>query len=77
MNLLKSNMDSATDVYISRVNKAPYGDSVIHLFKGASWHQKIQDCLSIFLKGTKKKAKLMIDHPDEYQYVNKVWTIRA
>ena len=55
-------MDSGTNVYISRVNK------VIHLFKGAdsSWHQKIRDCLSIFLKGTKKKkAKLMIDHPDD------------
>ena len=63
VNLLKSNMDSGTNVYFSRVNK------VIHLFKGAdsSWHQKIRDCLSIFLKGTKKKkAKLMIDHPNEY-----------
>ena len=63
VNLLKSNMDSGTNVYFSRVNK------VIHLFKGAdsSWHQKIRDCLPIFLKGTKKKkAKLMIDHPNEY-----------
>ena len=63
MNLLKSNMDSVTDIYISRVNQAPCGDSVIHLFKGAdsSWNQKIQDYLSIFLKGTKKrKAELMI-----------------
>lgn len=77
MNLLKSNMDSATDVYISRVNQAPCGGSVIHLFKGASWHQKIRDCLSIFLKGTNQEGKLMIDHPDEYQYINKVWTIRA
>ena len=60
MNLLKSNMDSAADIYISRVNQAPCGDSVIYLFKGtdSSWNQKIQDYLSIFLKGTKKRGKL-------------------
>ena len=35
MERVKVNLDLATDVYISRVNECPCGETVIHLYRGA------------------------------------------
>ena len=74
-----ANMNLATEVYISRVNGAPCGDGIIHLFKGAdsSKNQVERKFLIQFLKGTKQQKKLLhIKHPKLYAYFDKVWTVR-
>lgn len=40
---LKATIDTATEVYIKRVNGAPCGDSKIQLFKGAKIYKKQQE----------------------------------
>ncbi len=55
------NMDLATDVYISRVNKCPCGDSVIHLYHGANSleHQEIHKYFLQYAKGNKKQKEAL------------------
>ena len=54
---MKQNLNSAIDVYISRVDGSPCAGTEIHLFKGtqSDEHQKENELLKIFLKGSKKK----------------------
>ena len=76
---LMANMDTATDVYISRCNGAPCGESVIHLVKGAdsSRNQELRASALVFLKGTKvSKDRLKKDKPDDYELIQQVWEIR-
>ena len=53
------NLNSAIDVYCSRVDKAPCAGTEIHLFRGAdsTSHQLENKFLITFLKGTKKAKK--------------------
>ena len=79
MDKVKTNLDLATDVYISRVDKSPCGDTVIHLFKGAdssSLQAKREDLIT-FLKGSKKnKDKLKVKKPEVYAEFEQVWAVK-
>ena len=75
---LKRNMDTATDIYISRTNAAPCGDTKILLFKGAdsSTNQELRADLNTFLKGTVvRKEQLKRENPDRWAAME-VWNIR-
>ena len=76
---LKRNMDLATDVYISRTNGAPCGDTSIQLFKGADStdNQELRGDVLIFLKGTKaQKSQLQKDKPERWSPIKEVWDLR-
>ena len=76
---LKRNMDLATDIYISRANNAPCGDTVIHLFRGAdsNTNQDIRSDLLVFFKGTKvEKQRLKQNNPNRWEFMENVWDIR-
>lgn len=77
--ILCKNLDSAIDVYLSRVDKSPCARTVIHLMKGADSdnEQKEREIVIKFLKGKaedKKEAKLL--YPDLYQKVESIWQLR-
>ena len=77
---LKKNLTDAIDVYLSRVNKCPCADTVIHLYKGtdSSEYQKFRSMLKTFLGGKPSlKKKLKEDHPIEYQQIEDVWKLRS
>ena len=77
---LKTNMDIATNIYISRVNNAPCGSTKIQLFKGAdsTSFQKLRDSVLVFLKGSKaEKLKLKETQFDHWKLINDVWDVRA
>ena len=76
---LKQNMDDATDIYISRANGAPCGDTQIQLFKGAdsSRNQDLRPDILIYLKGSKaQKQQLMEEKPERWASIEQVWDIR-
>lgn len=76
---LKSNLDGATDIYIQRCNKAPYGDVQILLFKGAdsTYLQEEREDLLSYLKGAKKaKSELKTEKPELYDRFFSVWAVR-
>ena len=77
--ILCKNLDSAIDVYLSRVDKSLCAKTVIHLMKGADSdnEQKEREIVIKFLKGKaedKKEAKLL--YPDLYQEVESIWQLR-
>ena len=77
---LKRNLSDAIDVYLSRVNKCPCADTVIHLYKGteSSEIQRLRTMVKTFLKGKPSlKKKLKEEHPKEYQRIEDVWNLRA
>lgn len=77
---LKQNLSDAIDVYISRVNKCPCADTVVHLYKGteSSEIQGLRTMVKTFLKGKLSlKKKLKEEHPKEYQRIEDVWNLRA
>ena len=77
--LLSENLNSAIDVYISRVDKAPCAGTEIHLHRGADSadYQKQNELLKVFLKGSKAaKEKLKKDHPDDYAHFKQIWDVR-
>ena len=77
---LKRNMDTATDIYISRTNGAPCGDTKIQLFKGAdsSTNQELRADVNTYLKGTvAQKEQLKEENPDRWANMEKVWKIRS
>ena len=77
---LKANLDLATDIYISRTNGCPCGDTTIQLLKGAdsTRYQNMRAKLQVFLKGSKKKKQeLKRSEPDLFAYFGKVWDVRA
>lgn len=76
---LRKNLESAIDVYISRVDGSPCASTEIHLFKGRSsdQHQKETDLLKIFLKGSKeKKLKLAKENPVMFKKFEETWAVR-
>ena len=76
---LERNLDSAADVYISKCNNAPFGESSIQLLKGSRNHlaknyKTRRPHLLRFLKGSKKeKNKLMEDNPTLFEYFTEIW----
>lgn len=80
--MLKKNLDTATDVYINTVNGTPCFGTQIHLVKGATgnvsnMHQERRPRLLTFLRGSKKEIKcLQKSHPDDYIYFSKIWKLR-
>ena len=77
--ILEKNLDSAMDVYISRVDGAPCASTSIHLYKGrkSDTFQKENDLFKVFLRGTKEaKKELMKIHPDLYAKFERVWGVR-
>ena len=79
MELVRSNMDLATNIYIERVNQCPCGDATIHVYKGAGSkeHQEKRTQLTIFLKGSNKsKDRLRQEKPKLFAYFQKVWRVR-
>ena len=76
---LKKNLSDAIDVYVSRVDQAPCGDTVINLFKGvdSALYQTLGGLVRTFLSGSKQeKTKLEQEHPTEYKHIQLVWNIR-
>ena len=74
-----TNMDLATDMYISRVNDCLCGDGVIHLFKGtdSSQKQSEREYLLQYLKDTKKQNDLLkLEQPQLYSFFDQVWSVR-
>lgn len=77
---LKQNLSDAIDVYISRVNKCPCADTVVHLYKGteSSEIQGLRTMVKTFLKGKPSlKEKHKEEYPKEYQRIEDVWNLRA
>ena len=76
---LKANMDSATEVYTSRVNGAPCGDGEIKLLKGvdSSKKQEMREHVVKYIKSSmKKRLQLVRTCPDPYLHIQNVWQIR-
>ena len=76
---LENNLNSATDIYISRVDGAPCAATKINLYKGpkSELYQKENDLFKIFMKGNKQDNKeLMRTHPNIYAKFKKVWGVR-
>ena len=75
---LRISMEMAMEIYISRANYSPCGDTVIHLFKGADSTQ-LQDKrkhVQAFLKGNqKKKGKLRREKPTLCSYFDQIWKV--
>lgn len=77
--MLRKNLDSAIDVYISRVDGAPCASTEIHLYKGvdSSKYQEENEVLKVFLKGSKAaKSKLATEKPELYSRVKETWELR-
>ena len=77
--VLKRNLNSAIDLYISRVDGAPCASTQIHLIKGAdnTTYQDENELLKVFLKGKKgEKKALERDHPEEYSKFQRMWQLR-
>ena len=78
--ILCRNLDLAIDTYISFVNKAPCGSTVIHLYKGADStdHHMYREKLKIFLKGSKaKKVALRQENPSLFEHFKTIWEVRS
>ncbi len=76
---LKTNLELATEVYLSRVDGCPCGDNTIHLFKGADSGelQEKRTYLQVFLKGSKRnKDELRKTKPELYKYFQNVWAVK-
>ena len=77
--MLCKNLETAIDVFISRVDQSPYAGTSIHLFKGAKnfKYQEERKVVDTFLKGTKKKkAELKNENTDLFCQIQKVWDLR-
>ena len=75
---LKENLSPAIDAYIHRVDKAPCGDTYIHLYKGqpSDDYQFKHAKLTKFLKSKKSCEELKRESPDLYEYFENVWNVR-
>lgn len=77
--MLCKNLETAIDVYISRVDLSPCAGTPIHLWKGAKnvKYQEERTVVNTFLKGTKKeKAELKNENTDLFCQIQKVWDLR-
>ena len=78
--LLKENLELATEVYINRCDGCPCGKTVIHLYNGANSEnlQVMRPALQVFLKGTaQKKQNLKKEKPELYSFFECVWSVRC
>lgn len=78
-NILRNNLDSAIDAYISRVDGSPCASTEIRLFKGSNSdeNQKENDLLKIFLKGRKsKRLELAKENPVMFSKFEETWAVR-
>lgn len=78
--ILFKNLDTAIDVYISRVDQAPCAETVIHLWKGADSksYQEERKAVNTFLKGKKdEKQHLQEEKPELLRYIQMIWGLRA
>lgn len=79
---LEKNLTSAADVYISKCDGAPCGESSIILMKGnqddlAKKYKERRPHLLTFLKGSKKlKEELKAAQPILYDYFSDIWALR-
>ena len=81
--ILCKNLNLAIDTYISYINKAPCGSTVIHLYKGADStdHHMYRENLKIFFKGPRqrkrpydKKIHLSLNTSRKFgKYVQTIW----
>jgi hypothetical protein len=79
MEMLKKNLDSATDVYINTVHGTSCFGTQINLVKGnpSGLYQERRPRLLTFLRGSKKAKELLRQsHPDEYIYFTEIWKLR-
>ena len=77
-NMLHKNLESAIDVYISRVDGAPYASTDIHLYKGvdSAKYQEENEVLKVFLNGTKAaKSTIETEKPALYSLVKETWEL--
>ena len=77
--VLKQNLELAIQTYIKYVNDSPCGKTTIHLYEGVNSEsfQSYREHLRVFLKGSKKsKLGLKQSHPDVYQHLSDVWSVR-
>ena len=77
--VLRENLSSAIDVYLSRVDKAPCAGTAINLFRGADSikYQRENDFVITFVKGTAAaKKKLENEHPSEFAKIKRIWDLR-
>ena len=75
----ENNMQLATDVYINRINQAPCGDTIIHLYRGANSleHQETRKYFLQYAKGTKKQKEILKkEKPELYDYFDEVWQLK-
>lgn len=78
--MLRKNLESAIDVYISRVDGAPCASTEIHLYKGvdSAKYQEENEVLKVFLKGSKAaKSKIETEKPELYSLVKETWELRG
>ena len=78
---LERNLDAATDVYISKCNNAPFGNSSIRLLKGnrndLARNYKSRRPHLTFLKGSQQsKGKLKEENPALFEYFTEIWKLR-
>ena len=76
--VLRKNLESAIDLYISRVDGAPCASTQIHLIKGADskTYQEENALLKIFLKGKKEeKEELKRKYPSIYSKFQRIWKL--
>jgi len=77
---LKTNMQLATEIYIQRVNNAPCGDTVIHLYPGADSgsKQELREHVLAYVKGSReKKQELLKTDPTTYNFIKEIWDVRS
>lgn len=77
--VLKRNLESAIDLYISRVDGAPCASTQIRLIKGADSkaYQEENELLKIFLKGKKEqKEEMKRNHPAMHSKFQQIWQLR-
>ncbi|XP_028517481.1 uncharacterized protein LOC114575920 [Exaiptasia diaphana] len=79
---LKENFEAATEVYIDRVQDAPFGNTSIKFFKGANDKyatdlQERRDKLLVFLHGSKAAKQALCENNQVlYNYFEEIWTVR-
>ena len=78
---LRENLDAAADVYLDKVQDAPFGNTTIKLFKGANgeyakYVQQRRPNLLTFLHGSRKaKDALQQTNQTQYQNFQEVWQV--
>ena len=74
---LEQNLSDAIDVYVSRVNGAPCGDTAIKLFRGEKsvQNEQLREHFQVYNK-KKERHNLKTEHPNAYALITKVLDIK-